>query len=128
MTIKVGINGFGRMGRLSFRAAFDWADVEFVRINDPAGDAASLAHLITFDSVHGRWHHEASAEGDQMVIGKHRILWDDGGGCDVPALAQILGKRGPDKGIEIEIRKGEGHKSVHHAEPVPASTFRPHGR
>lgn len=56
MTIKVGINGFGRMGRLSFRAAFDWADVEFVRINDPAGDAASLAHLITFDSEIGRAH------------------------------------------------------------------------
>ncbi|MGL5451373.1 MAG: ArsJ-associated glyceraldehyde-3-phosphate dehydrogenase [Aeromonas sp.] len=91
MTIKVGINGFGRMGRLSFRAAFDWADVEFVRINDPAGDAASLAHLITFDSVHGRWHHEASSEGDEMVIGDQRILCTrnkeigqtDWSGCDV---------------------------------------------
>lgn len=41
VTIKVGINGFGRMGRLSFRAAFDWADVEFVRINDPAGQGGS---------------------------------------------------------------------------------------
>ena len=91
MTIKVGINGFGRMGRLSFRAAFDWADVEFVRINDPAGDAASLAHLITFDSVHGRWHHEAGSDGDQMVIGNHRIPCTrnkeigqtDWSGCDV---------------------------------------------
>lgn len=73
MTIKVGINGFGRMGRLSLRAAFDWSDVEFVQINDPAGDAATLAHLLTFDSVHGRWQHEATSEGDDIVIGQQRI-------------------------------------------------------
>ncbi|QHS15342.1 ArsJ-associated glyceraldehyde-3-phosphate dehydrogenase [Shewanella sp. Arc9-LZ] len=68
MTIKIGINGFGRMGRLSMRAAYDWDDVEIVHINDPAGDAATLAHLMTFDSVHGRWHHEATHNGDAIVI------------------------------------------------------------
>ena len=68
MTIKIGINGFGRMGRLSMRAAYDWDDVEIVHINDPAGDAATLAHLMTFDSVHGRWHHEATHDGDAIVI------------------------------------------------------------
>ncbi|TBR43217.1 ArsJ-associated glyceraldehyde-3-phosphate dehydrogenase [Marinomonas agarivorans] len=68
MTIKVGINGFGRMGRLSFRAAFDWSDVEFVCINDPMGDAATLAHLLNFDSVHGRWHHEATATESDIII------------------------------------------------------------
>jgi glyceraldehyde 3-phosphate dehydrogenase len=91
MTIKVGINGFGRMGRLSFRAAFDWDEVEFVQINDPAGDAATLAHLITFDSVHGRWHHEAQAENNKMIINGQRIACTqnksiadtDWSGCDV---------------------------------------------
>lgn len=91
MTIKVGINGFGRMGRLSFRAAFDWQDIEFVHINDPAGDAATLAHLITFDSVHGRWHHEATHDGDSMVVGGKKIpctrnktiAETDWSGCDV---------------------------------------------
>ena len=68
MTIKVGINGFGRMGRLSFRAAFDWDDVEFVQINDLKGDATTLAHLVNFDSVHGRWHNEASSEGNTIII------------------------------------------------------------
>ena len=72
MTIKIGINGFGRMGRLSMRVAFDWDDVEIVHINDPAGDAATLAHLMTFDSVHGRWKHEASSEktinGEVMLV------------------------------------------------------------
>ncbi|MDX1399059.1 MAG: glyceraldehyde 3-phosphate dehydrogenase NAD-binding domain-containing protein, partial [Oceanospirillum sp.] len=66
--IRVGINGFGRMGRLTLRAAFDWPEIEFVQINDPAGDAATLAHLITFDSVHGRWHHEATSEGDSLLV------------------------------------------------------------
>ncbi|QUX91533.1 type I glyceraldehyde-3-phosphate dehydrogenase [Marinomonas sp. A3A] len=68
MTIKVGINGFGRMGRLSFRAAFDWDDIEFVQINDLKGDAATLAHLVNFDSVHGLWHNEASSEGNNIIV------------------------------------------------------------
>lgn len=73
MTIKVGINGFGRMGRLSMRAAFDWDDIEVIHINDPAGDAKTFAHLLTFDSVHGRWHHDATHEGDAMVINGQSI-------------------------------------------------------
>ena len=68
MTIKIGINGFGRMGRLSMRAAFDWDDIEIIQINDPAGNAETLAHLMTFDSVHGRWHHEVTHEGDSIII------------------------------------------------------------
>ena len=73
MKIKVGINGFGRMGRLSFRAAFDYDEVEFVQINDPAGDAATHAHLVNFDSVHGRWQHEASADENNIIVDGHRI-------------------------------------------------------
>ncbi len=74
MTIKVGINGFGRMGRLSFRAAFDWDDIEFVQINDLKGDATTLAHLVNFDSVHGRWAHNATSEGNNIVINGKTIV------------------------------------------------------
>ena len=89
--IKVGINGFGRMGRLSMRAAFDWDDVEIIQINDPAGDAATLAHLLTFDSVHSRWHHEATHDGDSMLVAGQSIACTrnkaigetDWSGCDV---------------------------------------------
>ena len=73
MAIKIGINGFGRIGRLALRASWDWPEFEFVRINDPAGDAATHAHLINFDSVHGRWHHEAGSDSDCVVIGGKRI-------------------------------------------------------
>ncbi|WP_217474102.1 ArsJ-associated glyceraldehyde-3-phosphate dehydrogenase [Stutzerimonas stutzeri] len=73
MTIKIGINGFGRIGRLALRAAWGWPEAEFVHINDPAGDAATHAHLLNFDSVHGRWAHEAGSEGDQLIIEGKRI-------------------------------------------------------
>ena len=73
MTVKVGINGFGRMGRLVMRAAWDWQDVTIVHINEPAGDATSLAHLLTFDSVHGRWHHDATAAGNDVLVGTAKV-------------------------------------------------------
>jgi glyceraldehyde 3-phosphate dehydrogenase len=73
MTIKIGINGFGRMGRLAMRAAFDWDDIEIIQINDPAGDAPTLAHLLTFDSVHGIWQHNAQGQGSAIEIGDASI-------------------------------------------------------
>ncbi|AJE17282.1 ArsJ-associated glyceraldehyde-3-phosphate dehydrogenase [Stutzerimonas balearica] len=73
MTIKVGINGFGRIGRLALRAAWGWPELQFVQINDPAGDAATHAHLLNFDSVHGRWQHEAGSDGDGLLIDGQRI-------------------------------------------------------
>ena len=71
--ISVGINGFGRMGRLTMRALYENTDIKVVHINDPAGDAATLSHLLNFDSVHGRWHREAKAEGSAMRIEDQRI-------------------------------------------------------
>ena len=90
-TIKVGINGFGRIGRLAMRVAWDWPEVEFVAVNDPGADAATLAHLLTFDSVHGRWHRDAGFDGANMVIDgrKVRVTHNRGigetdwSGCDV---------------------------------------------
>jgi glyceraldehyde 3-phosphate dehydrogenase len=67
--LKVGINGFGRMGRLTARVLMQHDDVELVRINDPAGDAQTLAHLYNFDSIHGRAQHpaELTASGDIAI-------------------------------------------------------------
>jgi glyceraldehyde 3-phosphate dehydrogenase len=91
MVMKVGINGFGRMGRLTLRAAWGDPSLAFVQINDPAGDPITLAHLLNFDSVHGRWNREASADGDALVIDGQRIAVTrnkelaatDWSGCDV---------------------------------------------
>lgn len=70
--IKVGINGFGRIGRLVLRASWHWPEFEFVQINDPAADAATYAHLLKFDSVQGIWPETVEAGDGQLIInGKH---------------------------------------------------------
>lgn len=73
MAIKIGINGFGRMGRLTLRAAFGWQDIEFVQINDPAGNAETLAHLLKYDSVHGTWSHDVSNDDNNVIINGQAI-------------------------------------------------------
>ena len=69
MTVKVGINGFGRIGRLVLRAAIESGrdDVEFTHIND-LGSTEANAHLFRYDSVHGRFPGEVQVEGDSLVI------------------------------------------------------------
>ncbi len=73
MAIKVGINGFGRIGRLTLRAAYQDQDIEFVQINDPAGNAETLAHLLKYDSVHGIWSSEVDHNNSALIIDGHSI-------------------------------------------------------
>ncbi|NJR49882.1 MAG: ArsJ-associated glyceraldehyde-3-phosphate dehydrogenase [Leptolyngbyaceae cyanobacterium CSU_1_3] len=68
MTVRVGINGFGRIGRLNLRAAWGWPELEFVHINEIKGGAPTAAHLLKFDSVHGRWAAEVEAGDNQITI------------------------------------------------------------
>jgi glyceraldehyde 3-phosphate dehydrogenase len=75
MSTRVGINGFGRIGRLALRAAWGWPDITFAHINELKGDAATSAHLLTFDSVHGRWPHEVHGEGDTLAIDETGISY-----------------------------------------------------
>lgn len=72
MTIKVGINGFGRIGRTVLRAAINNPQVEFVGINDLA-TAESLAYLVKYDSVHGRFNGEVRTEGEAIVVNGKKI-------------------------------------------------------
>jgi glyceraldehyde 3-phosphate dehydrogenase len=67
MTTKVGINGFGRIGRNVFRAALGNPAVEIVAVNDLT-DAPTLAHLLKYDSVHGTLNADVRAEGDQIIV------------------------------------------------------------
>jgi glyceraldehyde 3-phosphate dehydrogenase len=71
MAVRVGINGFGRIGRLAFRAA-QGRDVEVVGINDLT-DSKTLAHLLKWDSIHGRFPGEVEAEPDGVVVNGKRI-------------------------------------------------------
>ena len=69
---KVGINGFGRIGREVFRVAFNNPEVEVVAVNDP-GDITALAHLLKYDSIHGTFNHEVSIEGNYIIVDDRKI-------------------------------------------------------
>lgn len=94
MAVKVGINGFGRIGRNVFRAALGNPNVEIVAINDLT-DAKMLAHLLKYDSVHGNLEEEVTVDGDYIVVGGHKV--------------KVLAEREPanlgwgDLGIEVVV-------------------------
>ena len=73
MTIKVGINGFGRIGRMVFRAAVqNFSDIEIVGINDLL-EPDYVAYMLKFDSVHGRFKGQVSVEGNTLVVNGKKI-------------------------------------------------------
>ena len=85
MTVRVGINGFGRMGRLGFRAGWDNPACDSVPVNEIAGDAACGAHLLEFDSVHGRWDRPVTAGDGWLQVGDRQVrytMYDTPGGGD----------------------------------------------
>lgn len=88
--IRIGISGFGRIGRLAYRAAWDWPEFDWALINEVKGGAACAAHLLNFDSLQGRWSREAReveggiAVGDQTIAFSEaakpgEVAWDEHG-------------------------------------------------
>ncbi|MCP4412760.1 MAG: type I glyceraldehyde-3-phosphate dehydrogenase, partial [Gammaproteobacteria bacterium] len=123
MTTKVGVNGFGRMGRLCLRAAFNIAsfnknDLQFIQINDPAGDAKTLAHLLEFDSIHGHWDQEIKVTDNLMMIGNQEILCSrntaiydtDWSECDI--VIEASGKMNRKLLLEAYLEQGVGRVVV----------------
>ncbi len=91
VTIRIGINGFGRMGRLGLRAGWNRPEFEIVRVNEIATDATGSAHLLKFDSVHGTWDTDTAATDDSMLVDGRTIDYSsnsaigdsDWSGCDI---------------------------------------------
>ena len=104
MTIKIGINGFGRMGRLGLRAGWHMQEFDVVCVNEIATDAQGSAHLLKFDSVHGTWNHETAGEGGQMMIdggalaySSNQVIGDtDWSDCDIVIEATGKHHKKPD--------------------------------
>ena len=69
---KVGINGFGRIGRNVFRAALNNPAVEIIAVNDLT-DAATLAHLLKYDSIHGTFEADVQVDGDSLVVNGKKV-------------------------------------------------------
>jgi glyceraldehyde 3-phosphate dehydrogenase len=105
MRMRIGINGFGRMGRLVLRAAWGWPELEFVHVNEVKGGVEAAAHLLKFDSLHGRWTPSVTGEGNKLSIDGRRLTfsehaapgevpWDD---LEVDLVLECSGKfRTPD--------------------------------
>ena len=104
MTVRIGINGFGRMGRLGVRAAWGREDLSIVQVNEIATDAAGSAHLLKFDSVHGTWDEGCDADEYALLIGGKRIGYSrnaaidetDWSGCDIVIEATGKHHKKPD--------------------------------
>jgi glyceraldehyde 3-phosphate dehydrogenase len=77
MKTRVGINGFGRMGRLAMRIGWGRPDLEFVHINEPRGGPAAAAHLLKYDSIHGRWPNQVRAIENGIEIDGQAVFFSD---------------------------------------------------
>lgn len=104
MTIQVGINGFGRMGRLGLRAGWEMPEFQITQLNEIATDATGSAHLLQFDSVHGTWDHTAESNGTHVLIddaslshsSNPTITATDWSGCDIVIEATGTHHKTPD--------------------------------
>jgi len=92
MGVKIGINGFGRIGRLVFRAAHERDDVDVLAVNDVT-DAKTLAHLLKYDSVHGKFKGTVEAKGNAIVVD----------GREIRVLAEKDPEKLPWKSLGVEI-------------------------
>ena len=95
MATRIGINGFGRIGRLALRAGWGRPDLEFVHINEIAGGPPTAAHLLTFDSVHGRW--------DRPVEASKGALSVDGRSVSFSAAATPGGVPWSTAGVDVVL-------------------------
>ena len=85
MTVRVGINGFGRIGRNVFRAGFNRAGLEFVAVNDLPTPTATLAHLLKYDSILGQFDAEVSGVEDGLVVnGKTLKIFNSRSPAEIP--------------------------------------------
>ena len=111
---RIAINGFGRMGKLLLRVLEDTGfPGEIVLLNDAVGDAAMHAHLLEFDTVHGRWPAAIDARDDTLVVGERRMR--------VTQSATLAGLGGTEIQAALESRFPEDEKCHHHnRRPWPA--------
>lgn len=77
MTARVAINGLGRMGRLGIRAGYDNPAYRFVAANEIVGGPETAAHLLEFDSVHGRWDGKVASSADTLTVGDHTLQFSE---------------------------------------------------
>lgn len=120
--MKIGINGFGRMGKLGFRAGFDHSEYSIIQVNEIRGNAEVAAHLLEFDTIHGRWDRNIEFTADSITVAGEKIAftqnqaisdtdWSD---CDI-----VIDATGVHKTVaSLEPYFAQGVKKVVVAAPV----------
>jgi glyceraldehyde 3-phosphate dehydrogenase len=114
MSVRVGINGFGRMGRLVVRALREHPGLELVHVNEIKGGVEAAAHLLEFDTVHGRYPGEVRVDGDGMVIDGQRVSFSvhptpgeiDWSTRGVELVIESTGRFKTAEDIEPHLRRG----------------------
>ena len=110
MAIKVGINGFGRIGRLAFRAACARDDMEVVGINDPFIDLDYMVYMTKYDSVHGRFDGEVSTAGGKLIVnGKEIAVFAERNPADIGWGACGADYVVESTGVFLTKEKAQGH-------------------
>ena len=130
MAVKVGINGFGRIGRLFFRAAYKDPALTIVAVNDIT-DAKTLAHLLKYDSVHGRFDEKVEARDDKIVVAGKEIkvfaAMDPSGlpwkALGVEVVIESTGKFTDREGAEKHIKAGAKRVLISAPAKDPDATF-----
>jgi len=130
MAVKVGINGFGRIGRNFFRAAYKDPALEIVAVNDIT-DAKTLAHLLKYDSVHGRFDEEVEARDDKIVVaGKEIKVFAAMDPSELPwkalgvaVVIESTGKFTDREGAEKHIKAGAKRVLISAPAKDPDATF-----
>ena len=125
MTIRVGINGLGRMGRLGFRAGWDNPAYDIVHVNEISGGSHAMAHLLEFDSVHGRWDRDISHTDDAIVIEGKTVSCSqqknpvdiDWAGMGIDLVIECTGKFKSE--ADLQCYFDQGLKKVLVSAPVP---------
>lgn len=101
---RIGIHGFGRMGRLALRAGWKRDDIEFVAVNEPAANAENMALLTKFDSVQGRWPHACVGLDDQLIIDDQPVAF--------ARIADPRETRWSDHGVDIVLECSGAHRTT----------------
>ena len=110
MSIKIGINGFGRIGKLTLQAALNKNEVEVVAINDPFVQADYMAYMLKYDTVHGRFNGEIKAEENKLVInGKEIKVYNEMDPVNIPWGADGVDYVLECSGVFTTIEKAEAH-------------------
>ena len=113
MRKRVAINGFGRMGRLALRAAWN-SNFDIVHINELNGDIQTAAHLLSFDSIHGKWEKEVTIDGNTLVIDGKQVTYSSNKAIketnwksyDTDIVVECTGKHKSSESLQAYLESG----------------------